>query len=932
MPREKKGHTYWCNVCNCSYTSRKLETSAELAFRSHRRSVLHQSLEPSTHSSRTNRDASSMEASVEDVFFEMKDEDGESEKDVDEDNSLSGSLDEQDAKKDGSDDEEDEGDKEDLILVEPDEQGSDSSAPFHFELQRNRSAFNEMYWCGEVSEFDDNGSEASSNDKGSSRHDENGSCGDVLDGDDRSMSDGTVGDEREEVEEENGSVNSGSKESDRVLIEDGDFLLSSEECRENDIKRLQDLLLLRLYSEFSPITFNSVNGGKKVNKKLALKLLQYIEDNHLSRKEANEYLLSQHRFAEDLTGKSFDMVRCSKTLKSAFLWATDKKIPLSNCELELPSLYFGDCLTSTNKPLPSIQAPFISLEVTLALLLLKINPEDLILNMDKEFTTITEPDGTESVERLYTGWSSSEYAIEAQELIREGHRTDVNIALIYLSIFVDGGVMSSSSSRSATPVSVSIQNLRGQKYQSLVGFIPEENALSEESLQSILDKKGINKTGQKYILQCTNRQRLWEYLDSIFTAFFERQSDQDGFDVQIGTGDQKKYYRIFVLPTNFVGDHPQMHDLTGVSRSACHLCYKTNFADFFIPGQGNRNTNLNRNGQIPRDPQRQGKAGILHRDSHSQFLNKTIMNDAETRATRKRHKDLLKTVHGYSGHLKVYEIFGLLISQGVGTMIRIFGSDIMHTWTLGFIEAGVGFTLQIVKFIGQIDKTYSSSCKNLADIIQNFPAYNSLQPVRQIRFNDIWELFVPLSSKQKGNPLNTTGILKMRESFKLPSALLQILFALPSSKLLPLQYAWAEKAGFEEPLFSPQQICVNALSAIMEVHWYLNASSLTETQLDTLQMLIANAQAHMLILDVTRKRIITKATSSKDKFVDLKVDSMGLMNNAKSELISHFPEAIRQSGCESSVRDTQLGEGVIMKLCKVLFADTNKRYFWVLKE
>jgi len=38
-------------------------------------------------------------------------------------------------------------------------------------------------------------------------------------------------------------------------------------------------------------------------------------------------------------------------------------------------------------------------------------------------------------------------------------------------------------------------------------------------------------------------------------------------------------------------------------------------------------------------------------------------------------------------------------------------SDILHTWVLGFVEAAVGFTLQIVKYIGHhnIDRNYSQS-------------------------------------------------------------------------------------------------------------------------------------------------------------------------------------------------------------------------------
>ena len=90
--------------------------------------------------------------------------------------------------------------------------------------------------------------------------------------------------------------------------------------------------------------------------------------------------------------------------------------------------------------------------------------------------------------------------------------------------------------------------------------------------------------------------------------------------------------------------------------------------------------------------------------------------------------------------------------------------------------------------------------------------------------------------------------------------------------LLPSELSWSRKAGFREPYFAPKGVVVNALNAVLEVHWYLRGS-ITETQLTTLQMLIANAQAHMLLLDVMRKRIIEKATMPKDRFVDqIRVD------------------------------------------------------------
>jgi hypothetical protein len=267
-------------------------------------------------------------------------------------------------------------------------------------------------------------------------------------------------------------------------------------------------------------------------------------------------------------------------------------------------------------------------------------------------------------------------------------------------------------------------------------------------------------------------------------------------------------------------------------------------------------------------------------------------------------------------------------------MIRLFGSDILHTWVLGFVECCVGFSLQIIKYIGfnNVDKKYTQSPKRILEIIKKFPAYNSLQPVRRhVMFDDIWDICIALSSKKASNPKNITGMIKMREKIKLVSALFQIYFALADSTLLPTDMQWCRRVGFNEPYFCPRQIVINALNAVLEVHWYLKAGSLTEVQLITLQMLIANAQAHMLVLDVMRKRIIEMALSTKENFEDVNVQKIGLMNNVKFELISHLVESMRQCGCDNNARDTEHGER-FMKICKLLFADTTRRYHTVLKD
>jgi hypothetical protein len=361
-----------------------------------------------------------------------------------------------------------------------------------------------------------------------------------------------------------------------------------------------------------------------------------------------------------------------------------------------------------------------------------------------------------------------------------------------------------------------------------------------------------------------------------------------------------------------------------------------NIANFRIDGcddDGNDVSIIDQ--EKPRDVQKQIYAGIRHMEVMSSYINKEDgSNTKPAQLARKQSVEVLKMLNGYSGYNKVTDIFKLQKTNGIGSMMRFFGSDILHTWVLGFVEQSVAFTLQIIKYIGHsnVDSTYNQSPKKLVELIKEFPAHNSLHPTKKhVRYPDIFDLLISTTSKKATNPRNTTGLAKMRESGKLPPALLQIYFALAQDDLLPDRLTWSRNQGFSAPHFAPRQVVINALNAVLEVHWYLKAESLTETQLSTLQMLISNAQAQMLVLDVMRKRILHKALTAKPMYEDIRVDEISLFTNIKFEALTHLVEAKKQNGCDNNCRDTEHGESM-MKMCKVLFADTNMRYFTVLKD
>jgi hypothetical protein len=216
--------------------------------------------------------------------------------------------------------------------------------------------------------------------------------------------------------------------------------------------------------------------------------------------------------------------------------------------------------------------------------------------------------------------------------------------------------------------------------------------------------------------------------------------------------------------------------------------------------------------------------------------------------------------------------------------------------------------------------------------MKDFPIFQSMHPVRHVRFHKVWDLVPTDLCRNKLTDMNTTGLLVMNEYFKMKSLLFQLNFCCIQNDILPNSIDWCKNMGFMEPFFNPLHTVVNALWSTMQVYWYLHAPRLSETQVVTLQMLVANAQAHTLVLDVMRKRLLHKAhTKVKDTFKDLNMQEISLMENPKLELLSHLPACIRDNGCDNRTRDTEMGE-LEMKLVRSYFGSTSKRFSSVEEE
>jgi len=225
--------------------------------------------------------------------------------------------------------------------------------------------------------------------------------------------------------------------------------------------------------------------------------------------------------------------------------------------------------------------------------------------------------------------------------------------------------MNRTHSRSATPVMISIINSTNSvsTNYSLVGFVPKSSPHSKVKLYSILRKVGVAKTNAKNILKHANRQLLWDYLNEIFVKFLQRQDDNKGFHVQIGTGVNAQWHLVHFIVANMLGDHPQIHDLCGINRSACHVCVNKNPSNFPINDcDMYYKIGTERDRYQVRDPRDQHDISKEHYNRMSQFImKKDGYMDEDVVDARMHIKCEASNKHAYSGDIHTYSLFEQLL-------------------------------------------------------------------------------------------------------------------------------------------------------------------------------------------------------------------------------------------------------------------------------
>jgi hypothetical protein len=223
-----------------------------------------------------------------------------------------------------------------------------------------------------------------------------------------------------------------------------------------------------------------------------------------------------------------------------------------------------------------------------------------------------------------------------------------------VSIFIDGALMNSTHSRSAIPIVLTILN-DSAKNTTLVGFCAKKLHISDEEFDMLLEKKGVTaKSNRKKMKSLALRQANWDYCYSIVGTFQERQKINGGFDVQIGLGEDAEFHKVYFVFTNFNGDHPQIHDLTGVKTHACHVCFNMHPFNFPI-------NDRNRDGvgsashfmHITRNPLHQYNGAAKHASISIEVLKNQCKLKTNSQLSKEEKKDVNATLKKQKEKLKV---------------------------------------------------------------------------------------------------------------------------------------------------------------------------------------------------------------------------------------------------------------------------------------
>jgi hypothetical protein len=178
----------------------------------------------------------------------------------------------------------------------------------------------------------------------------------------------------------------------------------------------------------------------------------------------------------------------------------------------------------------------------------------------------------------------------------------------------------------------------------------------------------------------------------------------------------------------------------------------------------------------------------------------------------------------------------------------------------GLVAYLLGWTLQMMYVLPILDEAYMYTPEIVISMIQEFPSHNAFHPIRHKRFEDITALLKQERKVVKAADVffGNTDLVALTETWKLPSALFQLLFVISSGKVFPSDLKWGKRIGIDDIVFNMERCFINAIAGCIEVFWYVHAIDLCDIQVETYRNIISNAQSHFVILHHVRVAVLNK--------------------------------------------------------------------------
>ena len=605
-------------------------------------------------------------------------------------------------------------------------------------------------------------------------------------------------------------------------------------------------------------------------------------------------------------------------VKDAFNRQFKDVCKLQQLDIPLPPEFFGaiDC---EGQPLKPVSCFFYNILLRLGEACLEINPDDFTA----QYTTCDRVKGTE--ERIFNTFPKAKLFQRFTFWTKSTHGEKATC--IVVAIYYDAAL--ATMSRSFCPLIMFILNCTGKSFRPIfIGYCPIDLAYTDESLTKILHSKSVvgkpAKRSIKYAIRFAKRQALQQFLVHVLSPILE--SSVNGLKLQIGSDKTQTKYRPVVIYAivhlgNFIGDSAALHDLASVKMGCkecrCRICTCSNLACF---GTKNRNFTPRSSKLMYALTHKLGEIELYKfRRSCGIQVDLISNEEKELRTYCERLSARLGVIGGGNGVIALWEPAE---SAKVFSFYLALVIDYLHTLWKGICEFAASGVLQIAHCISRhwerlgLDPKYQFAKANLDERLSRWAGLNeSFHPVRLVHLEKVTDLLKADAKDQKGKE-RTTGVIRgCFPAWQMPNLCLQLIFGIGcEGSVIPNEMILISNDVMDR-YGNPTTISLKSLSGVLEVAFFCEANSLTETQLHIMAERIDSACLNLVDLHDLKMKLFRRTMPLKPKSLPgeplKKIEppkKYEFPRNVKTHSTTHFPQQIRFFGAFSGAINSSLGE------------------------